>query len=336
MKNSLLKDNSLETHLYYFLKHPEHVGELVSTNMSGEELLAVYGYLGKKIDAKEIQKIKNKRTVKGLNFTSNVYKLIGLDLASDGLLKEYIKDKFDSSSIKFKYLISKFHSEYLSQLKDLIRKSTNYLDRIISFIINGNMTAITVGLKADISEYLLNKHDIIDLIILEDLNEKLVKQLFMKNLSSVDIVSNILTNFSNAIMKIKKRRAEHEQFDFNDEYDVQDILYVMLKPIFTNLKDEDPIPKVGGRSSRIDLIIREENILIEVKMIKENEKDEKRVIDDLKQDLESYHVCQWIKFLFCFIYDPYNKTSDRANFKDLDGIRKKNNSEFKVFTHIAN
>ena len=43
-------------------------------------------------------------------------------------------------------------------------------------------------------------------------------------------------------------------FNLKMKYDVQDILYVMLKPVFPKMKAEDPIPKVGATSTKIDLI----------------------------------------------------------------------------------
>jgi hypothetical protein len=111
---------------------------------------------------------------------------------------------------------------------------------------------------------------------------------------------------------------------------VQDVLYVILKSIFPTLRDEDPIPKVGAKSTKIDLILRNEKILIEVKMIKAKDSNETHFIEQLKVDFESYHECQWLDKLFCFVYDPFKKTKDLSNFNDLNGERKKGNHSFDV------
>ncbi|MBK8279492.1 MAG: hypothetical protein IPK94_04830 [Saprospiraceae bacterium] len=121
-----------------------------------------------------------------------------------------------------------------------------------------------------------------------------------------------------------------------DEYDVQDISYVILKSIFPNLREEDPIPKVGGKSTKIDLILREEKILIEVKMIKAKDSNETHFIEQLKADFESYHECKWLRKLFCFVYDPYKKTRDISNFNDLNGERTKGEHNFNVEVIVAN
>lgn len=151
------------------------------------------------------------------------------------------------------------------------------------------------------------------------------------------ITRNLLGEFSNSIQKIiTNRRKGHVNFEINDEYDVQDLLYLILKATFPNLKDEDPIPKVGGKSTKIDLIIRKENILIEVKMLKKSDRDELKIIEELKIDFESYHECHWLKKLFCFIYDPYKRTRDKSNFNELSGIRKKGIHEYDVEIILVN
>lgn len=153
---------------------------------------------------------------------------------------------------------------------------------------------------------------------------------FYINNSAYKTIKIILSNFSNAITKITSRREKHENYKINDEYDVQDILYVILKSIFPTLIEEDPIPRVGSQSTKIDLLLREEKILIEVKMIKEKDTNENKFIKELKEDFESYHACQWLEKLICFIYDPYKKTKDNQNFTMLNGHREKQNHEYEV------
>jgi hypothetical protein len=93
---------------------------------------------------------------------------------------------------------------------------------------------------------------------------------------------------------------------------------------------------VGAKSTKIDLILREEKVLIEVKMIKERDSNETEFIEQLKKDFESYHQCQWLEKLFCFVYDPNRKTRDLANFMDLNGERSKNGHSFSVEVIVAN
>ena len=144
-------------------------------------------------------------------------------------------------------------------------------------------------------------------------------------------VTQILNNFGNAVKKItQERRVSHPSFKIADEYDVQDLLYVILKSVYPKLIAEDPISKVGSKSTKIDLILREQGILIEVKIINVMGNSENKIIDDLKKDIESYHVCQWLKILICFVYDPQNLIKDNHNFKQLEAPRTKNEHTFDV------
>lgn len=172
--------------------------------------------------------------------------------------------------------------------------------------------------------------------MLEDVQAALLQIKFV-NKSPDEVVRCVLENFTNSIQKIiKERRKDHPTFVITDEYDVQDILYVILKSIFPNMREEDPIPKVGAKSTKIDLLIREEKILVEVKMIKEKDLTETQFIEQLKIDFESYHQCKWLRKLFCFVYDPGKKTRDISNFNDLNGDRIKGGHSFNVEVIVKN
>ncbi len=112
--------------------------------------------------------------------------------------------------------------------------------------------------------------------------------------------------------------------------DVQDVLYVMLKSIFPTLKEEDPTPIVGAKSNKIDLIHREEGILIEVKMQKQSDSNERDFIEQLKNDIQSYRNSHWLRHLIFFVYDPLGKTKDAHNFYDLNGTQSINGTAFSV------
>ncbi len=75
-------------------------------------------------------------------------------------------------------------------------------------------------------------------ILLEDIESTLLQTKYI-NKNADEVVRDVLNNFSNAIQKIiNGRRLNHPDFKIEDEYDVQDILYVILKSVFPNLRDE--------------------------------------------------------------------------------------------------
>jgi hypothetical protein len=51
-----------------------------------------------------------------------------------------------------------------------------------------------------------------------------------------------------------------------DEYDVQDLMHALLKVFFDDVVHEDATPSIASRSSRLDLLIRPDGVVIEAKM----------------------------------------------------------------------
>ena len=117
-------------------------------------------------------------------------------------------------------------------------------------------------------------------------------------------------------------------FKIKDEYDVQDLVYVMLKGVLPNLKEEEPTPSVGGKFNRIDFI-NTNGVLIEIKMMKEKD-TQKEFIEQLKIDIQSYYLSPMLKYLIFFIYDPFNKTKDKHLFEDLEGEQTIKDVNFRI------
>lgn len=326
--------NNIETVVYYYFSDKAYL-EQNTFDLTNEETFALNGYLSIDVDKSEIKRIIEKPAVKGINAISNIFKLSGLYLLSNELLREQFKNRFESGDIKDKFFLTKiepeFKQEFLSNLLDnkseisVLLKRIYYPNLVSEDDVNNALISVTTS-----------DFDIQTLLILEELEKSLLKVRYISK-SAEEILRDIFYNFPNAIQKIiKNRRLNHTEFIIKDEYDVQDILYVIVKAVFPNMRDEDPIPKVGAKSSRIDLILREEEILIEVKMIKEKDKNENHFIEQLKVDFESYHECKWLKKLFCFVYDPEKKTKDISNFNDLNGLRKKGEHSFDVEVIVVN
>lgn len=331
-REALLQFNNIETVAYLYVNNPDSLFEN-DFDLSPEEQTALKGYRGEE-SIEEVKQIVARKPIKGVSALTNIYKLSGLYLASKPLLKTELKSKFHNGNIQEKYFLSKIEPDLFDEVKQGLSKPDS-ISVIIEAILN--IEAISNSeLDNAIQDIVVGNIDIQTLIILEDLESKLLQTKYL-NQGANDLLKNILCNFSNAVKKItQSRRKNHSEYEINDEYDVQDILYVILKSVFPNLKDEDPIQKSGGKGTRIDLILREEEILIEVKMIKKSDYTESKFIDELKIDIESYHGSPWIKTLFCFVYDPFNKTRDIANFTDLNGIREKDGKRFNVEVIVVN
>jgi hypothetical protein len=89
----------------------------------------------------------------------------------------------------------------------------------------------------------------------------------------------------------------------NDEYDVQYLLRSLLFIEFDDVRDEDPVPSRGGAPSRVDFLIAEERVVVEVKMVRKGLSD-KKLGEELIVDIDRYRAHPTCDRLFCFVYDP--------------------------------
>lgn len=331
LKSGLANDN-LATLAYYYAKEKNALNQINGNNFSGQELIAAKGYLSIAANETEIQQV-NKPAYKGVDITSTIFKFLGAYLATPATLQKRLDQKFEETTFRNQFLISRCVLEFRDKFQDKIRHDATE-DSWVFRIIEG-VTDFQPADSSRVAKYLQSASDSIDLLILDELLETLIRMQTPANLivnkSSYDTIIGVLNNFHNASKKIvQTRRKDHQSFAINDEYDVQDILYVILKSIFPNLKEEDPTPRVGVKSNKIDLILREEGILIEVKMIKHSDSNERDFVEQLKNDIQSYRNCQWLQQLIFFVYDPFGKTKDAQNFFDLNGQQSINGTTFTI------
>lgn len=120
---------------------------------------------------------------------------------------------------------------------------------------------------------------------------------------TVQTIVDVLGHFHRFARQLKIRHQTRSTIDIKDEYDVQDIVHAILKLFFNDVRAEECTPSYAGGASRIDFLIKSENIGIEIKKTRQNLRDkelgEQLIID--KGRYKSHHNC---KSLICFIYDP--------------------------------
>lgn len=71
--------------------------------------------------------------------------------------------------------------------------------------------------------------------------------------------------------------------EINDEYDVQDVLRGVLAGLFDDVRDEENTPSHAGLRSRMDLLLKHEQIVIETKMTRDN-LGQRKVAEELAID----------------------------------------------------
>lgn len=117
---------------------------------------------------------------------------------------------------------------------------------------------------------------------------------------------------------MQQERGRHDKrptLIIRDEYDVQDLFRSMLRIYFDDIRSEDPVPSVGGKSSRIDFLLKREQIVVEIKMTRDTLKS-REVSDELIIDMKRYKGHPNFKTFIAFIYDPNKYIDNPAGVED--------------------
>lgn len=139
----------------------------------------------------------------------------------------------------------------------------------------------------------------------------------------IDTVKSIIGRFYRIAQQMKHRHDGRPTLLIEDEYDVQDLLNALLKSAFDDVRPEEATPSFAGSSSRIDFLLKEEGVLIEVKMTSDKVKD-KQIGEQLLIDIKRYQAHPDCSTLVCMVYDPGGHLKNRAGLQnDLSGKHEK-------------
>lgn len=128
------------------------------------------------------------------------------------------------------------------------------------------------------------------------------------------LIRNIFLRFHSVVGEINKRHENRPTFPIEDEYDVQDLLRVLLKLHFDDVRTEEETPSYAGASGRIDILLKQERIGIEAKMTREKLSD-KILGEQLIKAIARYRVHPHCGFLYCFVYDPEMRLKNPVGLK---------------------
>lgn len=134
------------------------------------------------------------------------------------------------------------------------------------------------------------------------------------------ILIQIFNNFHSFCNQLKDRHDNRTSAEVKDEYDVQDLLYSILKLHFQDVRPEENAPSFGGRSARMDFLLKNENIVIEVKKTR-NKLADNEITEQLILDVAYYKNHPNCNHLKCFVYDPENRVKNpRGIERDLSKL----------------
>lgn len=147
---------------------------------------------------------------------------------------------------------------------------------------------------------------------------------------SVDKVLSALGQFQECVRYLNTRRSKGAVVDIRGEDDLQDVLYLMLRPLITDLTPENPTDKVASRYSFEDFLSKESGIVVEAKYVRDK-KHGKEITRELNDDIEIYRNHPNCDCLVFFIYDPNSLVPDvTALHKHVESKRSYNGKTLSV------
>lgn len=120
---------------------------------------------------------------------------------------------------------------------------------------------------------------------------------------AITIIEKLCERFHLVVRQLKARHNSRETLAVEDEYDVQDLLHALLTLHFDDIRPEEWTPSYAGGCSRMDFLLKQEQIVIEVKKTRKT-LGAKEVGEQLIVDIVKYKAHPDCQKLFCFVYDP--------------------------------
>ena len=122
-------------------------------------------------------------------------------------------------------------------------------------------------------------------------------------LSPLLLIEQICAKFHLIARQMRSRHGGRSTLDVQDEYDVQDLMHALLTLNFSDIRPEEYTPSYAGKASRMDFLIKQESIALELKMTRIG-LGPKELSSQLIEDIERYKAHPDCQALVCFVYDP--------------------------------
>jgi len=149
---------------------------------------------------------------------------------------------------------------------------------------------------------------------------------------ALDLARCICGRFHLAASEITHRRQGRPTITIGDEYDAQDLLRCLLNAYFDDVRPEEWVPSYAGGSARMDFLLPNEKIVVELKMTRASLK-QNDVVDQLIVDTVRYRNHPQCGTLICLVYDP-GQVIRNVNGFETD-IAKQSTRDFRVIPIVV-
>lgn len=123
-----------------------------------------------------------------------------------------------------------------------------------------------------------------------------------------------LNEFQECVRYLNTRRTGGAVLRLESEADVQDAIYLMLRPWLRDLVPEDPTGKTGNRYTIKDFLAADVGVIIETKYIRDRDHG-RSISKELHDDIETYRSNRDCRDLIFFVYDPDSHIPDVSALK---------------------
>jgi len=138
---------------------------------------------------------------------------------------------------------------------------------------------------------------------------------------SASKIVTALEQFQECVRYLNTRRSKGAIIDINGEDDLQDVIFLMLRPWICDLTPENPTDRVASRFVIKDFLSKELNTVIEAKFIRDKTHG-RQISKELHDDIETYRTHPNCSELVFFIYDPDAFIPDVSSLRrQIEGIR---------------
>jgi len=149
-------------------------------------------------------------------------------------------------------------------------------------------------------------------------------------LDTLKLVS-ALDQFQECVRYLNTRRSSGAVINISSENDVQDVVYLMLRPWITDIVYENPTDRFGSRYVIKDFLTKELKTVVEAKYVRDK-KHGKGISKELHDDIESYKTHPDAQNIIFFIYDPNALIPDATALRrHIDGTRKYGEKTISVY-----
>jgi hypothetical protein len=124
--------------------------------------------------------------------------------------------------------------------------------------------------------------------------------------SALETVIHLCKRFDVIARQLRRRHSSRSTLTIEDEYDVQDLMHALLLVPFEDVRAESWNPTYLGGASRVDFLIRDAAIVLEVKKTRDGLAD-REVGNQLAEDVTRYSdpgANRGASILVCFVHDP--------------------------------